>query len=153
MDDELKNFRETVLTRLRERDRRCEQFHRIFTSCKFLSSFENNKVFRKYVIKIMPCQSRSVTLWQKKGAQILTPGQFKKYFALCGNFYFQHIVVCFSTSSIEVESLKNELSDVYRKKAINDQQLIETNKKLEESEKKVAIILREYRELRQNKFD
>ncbi|KAI1721995.1 autophagy protein 16 (ATG16) domain-containing protein [Ditylenchus destructor] len=45
--------------------------------------------------------------------------------------------------SEELESVKIELADVYKKKAINDQQLIDANIKLAELEKKLSIVTEE----------
>ncbi|KAH7702653.1 Autophagy-related protein 16-1 [Aphelenchoides avenae] len=49
-----------------------------------------------------------------------------------------------AASGEEVEALRQELGEVYKKKAINDQQLIDTNNKLAVVEKELKKVTKEY---------
>jgi uncharacterized protein CbrC (UPF0167 family) len=65
---------------------------------------------------------------------------------LCGDHIIMWSTLCTSYikfSNDEVETLRSELSEVYKKKAINDQQLIDTSTKVQELEKKLTFVIKE----------
>jgi len=126
------DFRTLILQRLKARDRECAQFSRIFASCKS----KELKTIQSLHILSDDALAESVNHLVAKNNRLLSRKRSTTAASGSGTADGE-------AGEEEVDALRVELADVYKKKAINDQLLIDANGKLAELEKRLAKVTEE----------
>lgn len=135
------DYRSIILQKLKARDRNCAQFKGIFNSCIFFIKFKKIPIlkFRRYFIRIIYAFNYKKSDFTLKSNSFFAFLAFKRKRV---SFYFIAFIAFFNfrETIVEIDDLKQELADVYKKKAINDQQLLESKEKIGDLQKQLSEI-------------